>query len=116
MTASTRICLCPCCGQSINAGRAPIEALGAAPLATVPRAIVNALVDAYPRAVTAEYLISRIYSGTREPEHALEGLHVQITRLRNLLPVYGWTIPRCAAGRGNEARYRLEPLSQEPQS
>ncbi|WP_309086411.1 helix-turn-helix domain-containing protein [Chelativorans sp.] len=101
---------CPCCGQPINAGRAPIEALDAAPLATVPRTIVNALAEAYPRSVPAEFLIERIYSGSHEPENARTALNVQLSRLRDKLALYGWTIPRGPTGRGNRASYKLEPL------
>lgn len=95
----------------MNAGSAPIEALDAAPMSIVARTIVNALVRAYPRGVDAEDMISRIYSGSREPEHANVTLAVQISRLREKLPAYGWTIPRCVAGRGNVAVYRLERIA-----
>lgn len=102
--------LCPCCGQSVNADKAPIEALEAAPLATVPRTIVNALVKSYPRAISAEFLVERIYSGAREPADARGTLAVQIVFLRKKLTPYGWTIPKGVGGRGNRAFYKLEPL------
>lgn len=102
--------ICPCCGQPVNAGRAPIEALDAAPLATVPRAIVNALVKAYPRALSADALISAVYSGAREPEYARGAISVQLNRIRDKLALYGWTVSRGAGGRGNTSMHRLEPL------
>lgn len=102
--------LCPCCGQPTVAGKAPIESLKDAPLSAVARTIVNALVDAYPRAVSPEYLLERIYSGSHEPDNARTGLSVQITRLRTKLPSYGWTIPHSPTGRGNHGLYKLEML------
>ncbi len=103
--------ICPCCGSPVNAGGVPISALLDAPLPTVARSIIMTLADAYPRSVTPEFLIERIYSGTREPEWARTALNVQISRLRDKLAIYGWTIPRGPMGRGNRARYKLEPLS-----
>lgn len=103
--------ICPCCGQSMTAPRAPIETLEAAPLPTVLRRIVNILSEIYPRSVSSEFLIDEIYRGAREPEHARECVAVQISRLRDKLAIYGWTIPKAGGGRGNLGLYRLEPLS-----
>lgn len=101
---------CPCCGGAI-AAHVPITALDAAPLSTVRRAIVTRLSRSYPRSVSADDLITAIYSGTREPEYARQALSVQLHNLRLILRPYGWTIPRAPGGRGNTAMYRLEPLS-----
>ena len=103
--------ICPCCGQPMNAGIAPIEALEAAPLSTVRRTIVNRLARSYPREVSAEDLIEAIYTGSREPEHARQALTVQLANLRLLLRPYGWTIPRAPGGKGNHAFYKLEPMA-----
>lgn len=102
--------VCPCCGQPTSE-RKSVEALKDAPLPLVARTIVRALVDAYPRAVTTDFLIEYIYGGSHEPEHSYTGLHVQINRLRRKLPEYGWRIPPSPTGRGNRGLYRLEPIS-----
>jgi hypothetical protein len=109
MTTAPHI-TCPCCGQPMNAGKAPIDALEAAPLSAVKRTIVRRLAKAYPRSVSADALIDEIYRGSREPENARTALNVQISRLRDKLPLYGWTIPRAPDGKGNLAVYKLEPL------
>lgn len=95
----------------MNAGSAPIEALDAAPMGIVARTIIGALVKAYPRGISAGDMLSIIYSGSREPEFARSALQVQITRLRDKLPAYGWTIPRGRPGRGNTSTYRLERIA-----
>jgi hypothetical protein len=103
------VTICPCCGQPTIAGVA-IETLRDAPLSAVRRTIVNMLERAYPREVSAELLISEIYRGSHEPQTASEGLIVQISILRKILPAYGWTIPKSTNGRSNTGRYRLELL------
>lgn len=109
MTTTPHI-TCPCCGQPMNAGKAPIDALEEAPLSAVKRTIVRRLAKAYPRSVSAEALIEEIYSGAREPEKARNILSIQLNRLRRDLSQYGWTIPRAPGGKGNLAVYKLEPL------
>lgn len=102
--------ICPCCNQPIIAGRAPIEALEAAPLAAVPRTIVNKLVRAYPRFVSAEALVAEVYSGSHEPDFARSAISVQLSRVRDKIAPYGWTVTRGRPGRGNTSSHRLEPL------
>jgi len=102
---------CPCCGQIVP--ETTIEMLRDVPLATVPRTIVNALVDAYPRAVTAGFLIQVIYAGSREPETALTSVHVQMHRIRKKLSEHGWTVPNRKPGRGNTSQYRLEAIPHD---
>lgn len=105
--------ICPCCGQAIHAGRAPIEALEAAPLTVAERRLVQALVRIYPRSTTKTHLVDVLYDDDPNggPETANLVVAVHLSRLRKKLPSYGWTIPSNRAGRGNLARhYRLEPL------
>ena len=102
---------CPCCGQIVT--ETTIEMLRDVPLATVPRTIVNALINAYPRAVTAGFLIQSIYNGSREPETALTGIHVQMHRIREKLSEYGWTVSKQKPGRGNVSQYRLEAITHD---
>jgi hypothetical protein len=92
------------------APRAPIEALRDAPLATVPRTVVNELVAAYSRQVSVERLIESVYSGSREPEFARTAMSVQLARIRDKLALYGWTVTKGQSGRGNIAFHKLVPL------
>lgn len=104
---------CPCCGQPMHAGRAPIEALEAAPLTTAERRLVQALARIYPRSATKAHLIDVLYDDDPNggPETASLVVAVHLSRLRKKLPSYGWAIPSNKAGRGNQARgYKLEPL------
>ncbi len=104
--------MCPCCHQKMM-NKATLTSLVAAPLPTVARTIVNGLAAAYPKSVTGEALIASIYNGVRGggPVNARTALSVQMARLRDKLPMYGWTIPRSQTGKGNLARYRLCPLA-----
>ncbi|MGS1093096.1 helix-turn-helix domain-containing protein [Aquamicrobium terrae] len=103
---------CPCCGQPMHAGRAPIEALEAAPLTPSERLIVQALARIYPRGTTKAHLVDALYAADPNggPETASMVIGVHLAHLRKSLLAYGWTIPRCSAGRGAQSRYRLEPL------
>jgi hypothetical protein len=100
---------CPCCGQTIET-RAPIDALKTVSMGFVPATVVGMLIDAYPRGVTAEFLISEIYRGSREPETAMDALRVQLSRIRDRFAQHGWTVSRGKPGRGNTSLYRLEEL------
>lgn len=102
---------CPCCGQETAAVRMPITSLREAPLSHQQRTIVDTLARAYPRTLPVEALIAALYDddpdgGPLDPKRIIA---VQIFRLRQLLPSYGWTIPSSVCGRGNKGRYRLEP-------
>lgn len=105
-------CICPTCHRPMNAGRAPIEGLASAPLGNLERRLVEAMVQAYPRSLTKNYLIEFLYSDDPDggPESVGSILAVMMTRLRKKLPAYGWTIPLNTRGAGNYGRYRLEPL------
>lgn len=100
--------ICPCCGNSIIAARAPIEALEAAPLETQQRLIIRLLVKAYPGAVSTSTILDRLYSGTRNG--GIRSFSTAITRARKLIAPFGWTIPDARQGRGHPGSYRLEPL------
>lgn len=101
--------ICPYCGNPIIT-RAPIEALEAAPLAAVPRTIVRTLARSYPRPVPVDRLIGAVYSGAHEPEWARSAISVQLSRIRDKIALYGWTVSKGRPGRGNTSEYRLEPL------
>lgn len=103
--------LCPCCGQEVETGKTPVDALRDAQMGSVPRTIITALAEAYPRAVGAEHLIERVYQGDNEPAWARSGISVQIYRIRKKIEPFGWTVTKGRPGRGNTSRYKLEPLS-----
>lgn len=102
---------CPCCHQPINADRLPVTALSDVEMPLIPRLIVEALIKVYPRSITGDQLVMKVYSGAREPEFARNGISVQLIHLRKYIEPYGWTIPRGKGGRDNLARYKLEPLT-----
>lgn len=104
--------ICPTCGHSMNAGRAPIEALSGAPLGRLERLIVNVLVRAYPRAISRQIIVDYIYGDDPNggPDNPDNIVSVLMVKLRRKLPQYGWTIPNNRNGSGNYGRYRLEPL------
>ncbi len=104
--------ICPSCGQTMHAGRAPIEALEAAPLTISERRLVQALARIYPRGTTKAHLVDALYVDDPNggPETASLVVAVHLTRLRKKLPSYGWTIPSVRWDAGGQSRYRLEPL------
>lgn len=73
---------------------------------------MDVLVNAYPRTVGIRTLIDAVYhddpdGGPLAPEAIIQQ---RITRIRRILPEYGWALPRSLNGRGNRGRYRLERL------
>lgn len=106
-----RVACCPTCNRPMDAVPS-VASLAGAPLDTHQRMIVAALVDAYPRRMTAEAIASAIYRHRADggPETALQTVRVLISRIRRVLPAYGWTIPVGVGGRGNHGEYRLEPV------
>lgn len=101
---------CPCCGQPVNAGGIPAKGLEHTfQFACLQQSIVRVLSDQYPFGIHMDRLVERVYNG-REPENAEGSIRVTITKLRKLLPEYGWTIPNTASGRGYNSTYKLEPV------
>lgn len=96
----------------MESDRAPIEALSAAPLSRQQRKIVDALAGAYPRRVAHQFLFDRLYDDDPEggPLNPSNVVAVQITRLRRVLPKYGWTIPSNRSGPGVQSTYGLAPI------
>lgn len=63
--------------------------------------ILDVLAEAYPRRVSTETLVSRVYADDPNggPLNALQTIRTQIHKIRQTLPKYGWTIPHNSAGR-----------------
>ena len=103
---------CPTCGHEMVAAHAPLESLSGAPLSKRERQIVDVLARAYPRDLDIQQLVCAMYSddpagGPDDPEGVIR---VLVSRLRVLLPEYGWNIPINRTGHGNFGRYRLKPV------
>lgn len=103
--------LCPCCNREME-GPVGSKWLADAPMSPQLRIIVRTLAAAYPRPVETSYLIEALYAddpngGPDNPEGVVRTL---VSRLRALLPNYGWNIPINRAGHGNFGRYRLKPV------
>ena len=103
---------CPTCGHEMVAAHAPLESLAGAPLSKRERQIVDALARVYPRALDLGQVVDAMYSddpngGPDNPEGVVRTL---VSRLRALLPNYGWNIPINRTGHGNFGRYRLKPV------
>ena len=104
--------LCPCCQQPVNADKISADALREAPMERRMRDLLDALVRAYPRSVTIDHLADCLYAADPNggPDNPGNSIRVYISRLRKILPQYGWTIPSNRSGFGAHSRYRLEPL------
>lgn len=108
-----RVACCPTCRRPMDAVPS-VASLSEAVMDTHQRMIVAELAKAYPRSMTAETIADAIYRHRVDggPESALQVVRVLISRLRRILPEYGWTISGGRGGRGNVGHYRLEPAGQ----
>lgn len=104
---------CPCCGRPVDTGALPVTALAEIPASRHERRILKALVSAYPRRVSGDFLVEALYCDDPNggPLRAVDVVRVTVTRLRAKLARVGWTIPHGGTGRGSTARYRLAPLA-----
>lgn len=102
---------CPCCGKAMEAPLTP-HFLLELDWSSHRHAILETLVDAFPRNVEIDHLIYRTYTSQNrdEPDDAALAMQVTVSKLRTLLPEFGWTIPNSPGGRSNPARYGLEKL------
>lgn len=93
--------------------RNPTTELEDAPLSRGQKNIVDALTAIYPRRIYIDDLVDNVYAFDPNggPDGAQNVVRVQISRLRKLLPSFGWTIPMNHRGAGNHGYYRLEPVA-----
>jgi DNA-binding response OmpR family regulator len=93
--------------------RNPTTELEDAPLSRGQKNIVDALAAIYPRRIYINDLVDNVYAFDPNggPDNAHNTVRVQISRLRKLLPSFGWTIPMNHRGAGNHGFYRLEPVA-----
>lgn len=103
--------MCPCCNQPINADRASMDALVELRLTSLELAVLQTLIDAYPRYVQRGRLIDAVWGDDIDggPENATNILFIVSGRLRKKIEPYGWTISRNVKGLGSQKRHRLEP-------
>lgn len=99
--------ICPCCNRPMEASKAPLDALAAAPIWGQQRTILDALAEAYPRFVQTSFIIDRLYGDDPNggPICADNIIANRVVHLRRKLAAYGWTIPQYTIG-----CYRLEPI------
>ena len=74
--------------------------------------LIRVLTKAYPKSATIGSIIHAMYADDIDggPDFAEMVIRTMVFRLRQKLPLYGWTIPKCKSGRGNYGVYRLEPM------
>ena len=109
--------LCPCCLRPLEAGQTvEMTHLLDARMPAQHRTLIEALIKAYPRRVTLDHLVDRLYGDDIDggPDDPKQVIRAHVVRLRKKLPKYGWTIPKNNSGRGVNGTYRLEAL-KEPQ-
>lgn len=106
----TATCTCPTCGQPMREPRVPVDALIERAKGRASAPLIRALVEAYPRRLSAEQLILRIWADDPNggPLNAPNAFVVTVRHVNNKLKPAGWMIesPR----RGGYFGYRLAPL------
>lgn len=102
--------LCPCCGQEMKGAAPSPQSLRHVGLSASRTTIVDALIRAYPRRVTAGHLIEAVYSGSHEPANARLILTVQLNHIRGAIEPLGWTVSKPSGGQRNTGTYRLEQM------
>lgn len=102
---------CPFCNSPLKEGTVPIEALPGLDVSPQRRRILDALVQSHPRFLTISQLADAVYADDPDggPEGAFNVTRTQISKLRRVLPPYGWQIPATRPGRNTMKLYRLEP-------
>lgn len=108
--------LCPTCGSEIKDERTELRALMGLRMATMPKAVLRELIDAWPGSLTVERLVWLLYGGRDEPDRARENILVFMHHLRKSIKGTGWSITNkggMGGGRGWKAEYALEKKPSE---
>lgn len=86
---------CPCCGHEM-AGEVPVDALRDVALPPTAKVIIAALADAYPRGLSRQALVQRVYGlkPSGGPLTAENVISVTIARTRPRLAASGWTVSK----------------------
>ncbi len=104
---------CPCCGSEVP--EVKLDGLSYVQLGPSSGALLRALVEAYPRALSTDQLVFGIWRGHNyEPEYASNTVHVLLGRLRRKLKAHGWAITALGRGKQNSATpaYRLAQIGK----
>jgi hypothetical protein len=93
--------------------RAPLDALTSMPFSAHHRAIVAALVKAYPKSVRTWDLVDVLYGHDPDggPEDANRSVASMMQHVRGRLAPYGWMIPKAKRGPKTDG-YRLAPAGE----
>jgi DNA-binding response OmpR family regulator len=104
--------ICPCCGQTI-AEKSSVEFLADAKMSVTQKLILEVLVKAYPRKVRREAIFYHVWGNDPNggPEQPYTNLAVHLGRMRPVLAMHGWTVPKNKSGAGNIGSFKLEPLA-----
>ena len=97
---------CPCCGSTMTeAGFSALEAISLPPM---ERRVLDTLLAAFPKELTAVQIADRVWSDDPNggPQTAHNGVSVYMNRLRHKIRAYGWT---AGAGQGHKG-IRLRQL------
>jgi len=94
--------------------RDPNTELEDAPIPRGQKNIVDALTAIYPRRIYIDELVDNVYAFDPNggPDGAQNVVRVQISRLRKLLPSFGWTIPQTNGQQGQRGFHRLVPVAE----
>ena len=108
---SPRPC-CPTCGHAIESARMPVEMLPLLNIGGKRREFLDALVRAYPSAVTHNRLVDELYGMDPNggPLATSTLFNVMSCQLRQIIGPLGWTIPKEKPIPGAPASRRLAPI------
>ena len=104
---------CPCCGSELT----EVPTMALLREIALPRhqlQILSALIDAFPRGCTKEFLIDVLYGSEPDggPLTANNIISIYFSHLRPVLADYGWTVSHGRNGPGAHGRYRLMLLDE----
>lgn len=104
-------CTCPTCGGYLGEA-APLSAVREQVGIGHQLTIFDSLSRRVGNMVTSEGLIDAMYSDRSDggPDNATSVLTTTVSRLKDRVEGYGWTIVSFGRGKGNSASYKLVPL------
>lgn len=101
---------CPCCGSVISSPP-DVSAIREVRAGTQTHALLNHLVDIYPKGATLDQLVGQMWDHARVPDTPHWNVRSIIKDARRKIARYGWTISRA---KGREiSKYRLARIDLE---
>lgn len=103
---------CPCCGGFLGEA-APLDAVREKVRMGHQLIILDKLSRRVGRLVSSDDLIDAMYASHADggPDKANGVLSVSMSRLKQEIAAFGWTIISVGRGSGNRASYKLIPIS-----